>query len=57
MEACPCNALKNEEVKQTHCFAHAFGDDKAKKTWLITCHKCRDICPYNLGTENKNLKF
>jgi len=34
-------------------FDYAFGDDPATKTWRISCHRCRDICPYNLGSENR----
>ena len=29
-----------------------FGDDANLQTWAISCHKCRDICPFNLGSEN-----
>lgn len=40
-------------MNQSVCWDNAFGDDEETKTWVISCHKCRDICPYNLGTENK----
>lgn len=49
---CPVNALEHEELKQQACWDHAFGDDKEIQSWVINCHKCRDICPYNFGTEN-----
>lgn len=52
VEACPVNALENQEIKQQTCWDFAFGDDEEKQTWQISCHKCRDICPYNLGTLN-----
>lgn len=54
VEACPVNALENQEMKQMVCQNYAFGE--VKKDWRISCHKCRDICPYNLGSENKNLR-
>ncbi len=56
VEVCPSNALKNLDLEQQTCWDYAFGDDETKKNWIISCHKCRDICPYNLGTENKKLK-
>lgn len=52
VEACPVNALEKPELKQQVCWKHAFGDEEEEKTWRISCHKCRDICPYNLGSEN-----
>lgn len=52
VESCPVNALEKEEIKQQVCWDYAFGDDKEKQTWVISCHKCRDICPYNLGSKN-----
>lgn len=56
VEVCPVNALENEELKQQACWDNAFGDDREKQTWVISCHKCRDICPYHLGSENRVLK-
>ena len=53
VEACPVNALETPEIKQQVCYAHAFGVEK--ENWRIKCHKCRDICPYNLGTVNSGL--
>lgn len=50
--ACPVNALEEKELRQQVCWEHAFGDDEEEKSWRISCHKCRDICPYNLGSEN-----
>lgn len=56
VEACPVNALENPIMNQQTCWDYAFGDDVEKKSWRIACHKCRDICPYNLGSENSFLK-
>lgn len=53
---CPVNALEHIELKQQACWDYAFGDDKKIQSWVINCHKCRDICPYNLGTENSFIK-
>ena len=52
VEACPVGALDEQELKQQVCWNHAFGDDETLQTWTISCHKCRDICPFNLGSEN-----
>lgn len=53
---CPVNALENPEIKQQSCWDFAFGDDEEKLIWRISCHKCRDICPYNLGSQNSFVK-
>jgi len=50
--ACPVDALHYAEIDQAACWNYAFGDNNEKKTWMITCHKCRDVCPYNLGLQN-----
>ncbi len=55
VEACPINALENPKIKQQACWEFAFGDDGEEKVWRIACHKCRDICPHNLGSENSIL--
>lgn len=55
VEACPVNALENEEMAQLNCWEYAFGDDQEKQIWRIACHKCRDVCPYNLGSLNSIL--
>lgn len=55
VKSCPVNALEKPEIKQNICQDFAFGDDEDKQTWRISCHKCRDICPYNLGTLNSIL--
>lgn len=55
VNACPVNALESEEMKQQTCWDYAFGDDKQTKSWRIACHKCRDACPYNLGSRNSFL--
>lgn len=52
VEACPVNALESREMNQKTCWDYAFGEDEEKKNWRISCHKCRDICPYNLGSVN-----
>ena len=49
VEACPVNALEKPEIDQQRCWDHAFGDNECTKNWEISCHKCRDVCPYNLG--------
>lgn len=55
VEICPAGALARKEVDQNSCWDHAFGDNEETKNWEISCHKCRDVCPYNLGSENKML--
>ena len=52
---CPVKALANQEIKQQSCCDFAFGDDEEENVWRIACHKCRDICPYNLGSQNSFL--
>ncbi len=52
VDVCPINALQNPELNQQACWNFAFGDDKEERVWKISCHKCRDICPYNLGSQN-----
>lgn len=52
VSACPVNALEHEEMNQETCDAFAFGDDHQKQVWVISCHRCRDACPHNLGSEN-----
>lgn len=56
VETCPVNALDKIEINQSTCWDYAFGDDEDTKSWRISCHKCRDICPYNLGSENSFVK-
>ena len=56
VEACPVNALEKTEMNQGVCWDNAFGEDKEKQDWRISCHKCRDICPYNLGSKNNLLE-
>lgn len=53
VNACPVNALEAPEINQQACWDHAFGDDEETQNWRIACHKCRDICPYNLGNQNR----
>lgn len=52
VEACPVNALEQEDIKQMVCQNYAFGEDKEKRNWRISCHKCRDVCPFLFGSEN-----
>lgn len=52
VNTCPVNALERQEINQQICWDYAFGDNQETKNWEISCHKCRDICPYNLGTSN-----
>lgn len=56
VEVCPVNALEKPEINQQACWDYAFGEDKEKRSWRISCHKCRDICPYNLGSCNSFLQ-
>ncbi len=51
VEICPVNALENIEVNQQACWDNAFGE--VKQDWRISCHKCRDICPYLFGSRNE----
>ena len=53
VKICPINALDHVEMNQQACWNHAFGDNPGTQSWEISCHKCRDVCPYNLGSENK----
>lgn len=55
INACPINALEKIEINQELCWNNAFGENENTKDWQISCHKCRDICPYNLGSENGKL--
>lgn len=55
VKACPVDALNGPDMDQQACWDSAFGDDTEKQVWRIACHKCRDICPYNLGSENKDI--
>lgn len=50
--ACPVHALETEEMKQQLCWDYAFGEEEASKAWVISCHRCRDVCPYNFGSRN-----
>ena len=52
VEVCPVRALDGEELAQQACWDHAFGDDSEKRVWRISCHACRDVCPYCLGSWN-----
>lgn len=54
VNVCPVNALAEREIRQQDCWNHAFGEEK--ENWRITCHKCRDICPYNFGSLNSQLQ-
>ncbi|MGI5958335.1 MAG: 4Fe-4S double cluster binding domain-containing protein [Massiliimalia sp.] len=53
---CPVNALETPELKQQICYEYAFGNSEEEQIWRIACHKCRDVCPYNLGSKNSILK-
>lgn len=54
VDACPIGALENVEMAQQKCWDYAFGEKDG--VWQIHCHRCRDICPYNLGSGNKAMK-
>lgn len=51
VEACPVGAVGEPEMNQLACSKYAFGSE-GKGNWKIKCHKCRDACPYSLGTMN-----
>lgn len=53
--ACPVHALDGAEVDQQLCRDHAFGEDETTHVWRIACHRCRDACPHNLGSEHRSL--
>lgn len=53
VNVCPVNALENEEMNQQNCWDYAFGNNEETHNWEISCHKCKDVCPYNLGIQNK----
>lgn len=55
VSACPAHALDGPQLAQDKCWSFAFGDDEEKKTWRIGCHRCRDICPFNLGSLNRGI--
>lgn len=52
VNACPVNALETQEMNQQVCWDYAFGTEETTQTWRISCHQCRDVCPYNLGSQN-----
>lgn len=54
VNVCPVNALAEREIRQQECWNNAFGEEK--ENWRITCHKCRDICPYNFGSLNSQFQ-
>lgn len=54
VDICPVHALDQLEMNQQACWNHAFGEKDG--AWQISCHACRDVCPFLLGTENKSMK-
>jgi len=56
VDACPVHSLNCLDMNQQSCWDYAFGEDESTHAWRIACHKCRDVCPYNLGSENKMLE-
>lgn len=54
VEACPINALEHTNINQKSCWNYAFGEKDG--CWQISCHKCRDVCPYNLGSLNSLMR-
>ena len=52
VERCPVHALDREEINQQACWDHAFGEDGETRVWCISCHICRDVCPYHLGSHH-----
>lgn len=55
INACPVKALGEPQMEQLTCWEYAFGQE-GQGDWRIKCHKCRDICPHCLGSENGNMK-
>ena len=53
IDACPVNALETPDMKQNVCWDYAFGNDEDRHIWRIACHRCRDACPFNLGSLNR----
>lgn len=56
VHACPVHALDGQQIDQAACDRYAFGDDSEKQIWVISCHKCRDVCPVHRGQNNQNQK-
>lgn len=56
VQVCPVHALDEPLLRQQACWDHAFGNDPERQNWQISCHRCRDICPYNLGSQNSFLQ-
>lgn len=54
VDVCPVNALENQEMNQQVCWDYAFGE--VKGDWRISCHRCRDICPFLYGSKNQMFK-
>lgn len=52
VKACPVNALEGPEVAQKVCGGHAFGNNPVNGSWEISCHACRDVCPFCFGSQN-----
>jgi epoxyqueuosine reductase QueG len=52
VNVCPVGALNGEQVDQDACYSCAFGEDPNLKRWVISCHRCRDVCPHLYGTKN-----
>ena len=56
INVCPVHALDQVDMNQQTCWDYAFGDNQKTDFWEISCHRCRDICPWNLGTKNGGVK-
>lgn len=52
VQACPVHALDGAQIAQAACWEYAFGDNPKTRVWEISCHRCRDACPYLFGTQN-----
>jgi len=52
VSACPVGALDGELMDQSACHNYAFGQMDGNFT--ISCHVCRDICPYCLSGERRD---
>lgn len=55
VDACPVHATGEPELKQTVCWNYAFGGENGGE-FKIKCNKCRTVCPYCFGTENRGMR-
>lgn len=51
VRACPVHALDGELMDQLACHNHAFG--QRDENFCISCHLCRDVCPFSLSGKDE----